>query len=96
MENPTAILTLGLGACAGLFAQSICFPLDTIRRRMLFPGQHYSSVLNAFKTVFQTEGMKGFYKGMAPNAIKVIPNNAIRFVVYDYLKTRYQLKSKRK
>ena len=40
--------------------------------------------------------MKGFYKGMAPNAIKVIPNNAIRFVVYDYLKTRYQLKSKEK
>ena len=89
-------VTLGLGACAGLFAQSICFPLDTIRRRMQLPGQHYSSVLNAFKTVFQTEGMKGFYKGMAPNAIKVIPNNAIRFVVYDYLKTRYQLKSKRK
>lgn len=87
--------TLGLGACAGLFAQSICFPLDTIRRRMQLPGEHYSSVGNAFKTVFQTEGFKGFYKGIAPNAIKVIPNNAIRFVVYDFLKSHYDLKTKK-
>ena len=89
-------VTLGLGACAGLFAQSICFPLDTIRRRMQLPGQHYSSVGNAFKTVFQTEGFKGFYKGMAPNALKVIPNNAIRFVVYDFLKSHYDLKTKKR
>ena len=89
-------VTLGLGAAAGLFAQSICFPLDTIRRRMQLPGTHYSSVPNAFKTIWKNEGLRGFYKGMVPNAIKIVPNNAIRFVVYDFLKNFFQLKAKPK
>lgn len=82
-------VTFVLGACAGLFAQSVCFPLDTIRRRMQLHGQHYSSISNAFKTILKTEGVSGFYKGIFPNAIKVVPNNAIRFVVYEFLKSKY-------
>jgi len=81
------VLTLGQGAAAGVFAQTICYPLDTIRRRMQLPGTHYSSTANAFATVLKTEGFGGFYKGMLPNALKVIPNNAIRFLVYDALKS---------
>ena len=35
---------LGLGAVAGLAAQSLCFPLDTIRRRLQLSGTHYNGV----------------------------------------------------
>lgn len=84
-RNPFSILFLG--ACSGIFAQTCCYPLDTVRRRMQVAGKNYSSTPNAFATIMKTEGMKGFYKGMSANALKVVPNNAIRFAAFDFLKT---------
>lgn len=80
------IRVLGCGAAAGLFAQSICFPLDTIRRRMQMKGTNYTSVLNAMSQIAAKEGPRGFYRGVMPNAIKIVPNNGIRFLVYEMLK----------
>ena len=48
-------------------------------------GTHYTSIANAFTTIYQKETIRGFYKGMIPNAIKVVPNNGIRFLAYTYL-----------
>jgi len=84
-KNASSILVLGLGAAAGLFAQTICYPLDTVRRNMQMPANGYSSVRNAWKTIYNTDGILGFYRGMIPNAIKIIPNNAIRFLAYSKL-----------
>jgi solute carrier family 25 phosphate transporter 23/24/25/41 len=86
-RNPFAIL--GLGAIAGIFAQTCCYPLDTVRRRMQMAGNHYSSTANAFSTIMKVEGIRGFYKGMSANALKVVPNNAIRFAAYEVLKSYF-------
>jgi solute carrier family 25 phosphate transporter 23/24/25/41 len=43
--------------------------------------------LNAFATIWSTEGFRGFYRGWAANSLKVIPQNAIRFVSYEFLKS---------
>ena len=32
---------------------------------------------------FRYEGFKGFYKGIVPNLLRVIPATAITFVVYE-------------
>merc|ERR1719411_1424229 len=84
-EKTNPLKILALGGVAGLTAQSICYPLDTIRRRMQIKGTHYTSVPNAFATILSKEGPRGFYKGMLPNALKVVPNNGIRFLAYTYL-----------
>ena len=84
-RNPFTIL--GLGAASGLFAQTCCYPLDTVRRRMQLKGTNYSSTVNAFSTILKDEGFLGFYKGMTANALKVVPNNAIRFAAYEMLKS---------
>eukprot|EP00940_MAST-03C_sp_MAST-3C-sp2_P002789 g2789.t1 len=86
-EKVEAQVTLLLGAIAGLTAQSICFPLDTVRRRMQLAGTNYKGTLDAFLTIPRKEGIRGLYKGMLPNAIKIVPNNGIRFLAYEFFKS---------
>lgn len=93
-DNPLRILALG--GVAGLTAQTMCYPLDTIRRRMQVKGTHYTSIANAFTTIYQKETIRGFYKGMIPNAIKVVPNNGIRFLAYTYLTKWMGVEKKKK
>ncbi len=89
-------VTLGLGASAGLFAQTCCYPLDLVRRRMQLKGHVYNGVVDAFRTILRDEGPRGFYKGMLPNAVKVVPNAAVRFLAYDTLKRALGIEGRRK
>jgi solute carrier family 25 (mitochondrial phosphate transporter), member 23/24/25/41 len=84
-QNPVA--NLGLGGLAGTIAATVCYPLDTIRRRMQMKGQVYRNQADAFATIWRKEGMVGFYRGWSANTIKVVPQNAIRFVAYEALKS---------
>lgn len=83
-QNP--LLNLVFGAASGLVAQTVCYPLDTVRRRMALADSTYTSNLNAVQTILRNEGLGGFYKGMSANALKVAPNNAIRFAAFEFIK----------
>merc|ERR1712113_758005 len=48
VKDASTLAILGLGACAGLVAQSICYPLDTVRRSMQMPNHNYKGVLDCF------------------------------------------------
>lgn len=96
MKNPNKAVILLLGAAAGIVAQTICYPLDTVRRRMQLKDGAYTSVGNAFRTIIKQEGPRGFYKGMAPNILKVVPNNAIRFTAYTAFTTWMGVTPKRR
>lgn len=74
---------LGTGALAALISQSICYPLDTIRRRMQIRGTPYKHGLDAFWQIIRKEGFLNLYAGISANALKIIPNNSIRFLVYE-------------
>jgi len=85
-KNANSLLVLGLGAGAGLFAQSVCYPLDTVRRNMQMPGNNYNGTIDCIaKIASGPKGILGFYRGMIPNAIKIVPNNGIRFLAYTKL-----------
>lgn len=78
---------LTMGAAAGIFASTVCYPLDTIRRRMQMAGKTYRNQADAVRTIYASEGFRGFYRGWAANSIKVVPQNSIRFVAYELLKS---------
>lgn len=90
LEDKKASKGLVLGGASGLVAQSICYPLDTIRRRMQISGSHYSSWLEALSVTLKNEGVRGFYRGFAANALKVVPNNGIRFGIFEFLRGFYK------
>lgn len=32
---------------------------------------------------YREEGLKAFYKGLAPNAVRILPGTCVTFVVYE-------------
>lgn len=67
------------------------YPLDVIRRRMQIAGMKeaefkYTSTLSAIRTIAKQEGIRGLYKGMLPNVIKVAPAISVSFVTYEMMK----------
>ncbi len=48
----------------------------------------YKNSVHAITTMYQTEGLGGFYKGMLPNLLKVAPLVAISFAAYEFTKAR--------
>ncbi|KIZ05503.1 Thylakoid ADP,ATP carrier protein, chloroplastic [Monoraphidium neglectum] len=86
-EKPQrAAANLLVGAASGTLAATACYPLDTVRRRMQMRGHAYDGQLHALSTIWRAEGARGFYRGWAANTLKVVPQNAIRMVAYEYLK----------
>ncbi|KAI8473205.1 MAG: mitochondrial substrate carrier [Monoraphidium minutum] len=87
-EKPQNVAAnLLVGATSGTMAATACYPLDTIRRRMQMRGHTYAGQLDAFATIWRSEGARGFYRGWVANTLKVVPQNAIRLVSYEMLKT---------
>ncbi len=49
---------------------------------------HYKSTLDAFRTMYRSEGMGAFYSGMAP-ALLGLSHVAIQFPLYEYFKLHF-------
>jgi len=84
-EFVRAMYVLSFGATSAIISQTICYPLDTVRRRMQVKGSTYTSMVNAYSTIIQKEGFFGMYRGILPNTIKIVPNNGIRWLGYTSL-----------
>lgn len=79
------------GALAGLFAQTLTYPGDTIRRRMQTNGANgakrlYSSTADCMKQMWVKEGFKAFYFGWSTNCVRALPGASIQFFCYDKFK----------
>ncbi|KAJ3139476.1 hypothetical protein HDU90_008977 [Geranomyces variabilis] len=83
---------LGFGAVSAATGAVIMYPLSVIRTRLQAQGtpSHPYTYKNSFEVIRKTyarEGMFGFYKGLAPTLLKVIPAVSVAYVVYERAKT---------
>lgn len=46
----------------------------------------YKGTWDAVKTMVRNEGIRGLYKGMIPNYLKVAPAMGVSFVTYEWCK----------
>ena len=51
----------------------------------------YKGMSDAFWRTFQKEGFRGFYKGLLPNLLKVVPAASITYLVYENMKKNLDL-----
>ena len=89
-DEPSAFLKLGYGAIAGTVGQTVTYPLDVIRRRFQMTGAtgqfKYRSTSHAIWSIVKSEGIRGLYKGMLPNLLKVAPAISVSFYTYESMK----------
>lgn len=55
-------------------------------------GYPYSNGYSTHWITCRTEGFPGFYRGWVANTLKVVPQNSIRLVAYELLKTLLGIK----
>lgn len=58
---------------------------------MLPDVERYWGMTDAFQRIWRREGIVGFYRGLVPNYVKVIPSISLSFVVYEELKRVFKL-----
>ncbi|EQC37775.1 hypothetical protein SDRG_04802 [Saprolegnia diclina VS20] len=87
--RPDMLYLLGCGAVAGACGQSAAYPFDLMRRRFQMTAlsdKQYNGTMDAVTTIYRHEGIRGFYKGLIPNSVKVIPSIAVMFVTNEAMK----------
>ena len=79
---------LGLSAASKIFAGSITYPYQVVRARLQTydAGQKYQGAWDVIRKVARREGVQGFYKGMGPNIVRVLPSTCVTFLVYENVK----------
>jgi len=83
--------TLLCGAASGGLSATVTFPFDTVRRRMQIQSLHVeksqrSGGLATFIGIAKRDGIRGLYRGIAPELLKVVPMVGTMFLVYERLK----------
>ena len=78
------------GAMAGSFSQTMIYPLEVLKTRLALrkTGQYYG-IMDAIRKIYQTRGLRSFYRGYVPNIIGIIPYGGIDLAVYETLKREY-------
>eukprot|EP00040_Diaphanoeca_grandis_P019664 m.103973 g.103973 ORF g.103973 m.103973 type:complete len:296 (+) comp27539_c0_seq1:378-1265(+) len=93
LPDDGAVANLICGAGAGAAASVMMFPNDTVRRMLQIQGglavsgsqkKAFSTTLECYVHTFKTGGITRFYRGLGPNLIRILPNTAIQFGIYEH------------
>ncbi|KXT10378.1 hypothetical protein AC579_1186 [Pseudocercospora musae] len=87
-EGLTNLDYLQLSAVSKMFAGSITYPYQVVRARLQTydAPTRYKGAWDVVGKVFKNEGIAGFYKGLAPNIVRVLPSTCVTFLVYENMK----------
>ncbi|KAH7287143.1 hypothetical protein KP509_32G040000 [Ceratopteris richardii] len=93
-EVPGVWSSLAFGSIAGIASSTATFPLDLVRRRIQMKGAggrtsiYEMGILRTFVHIWKAEGWRGFYRGILPEYLKVVPSVGIVFMTYEFMKSR--------
>nr|GMC71684.1 calcium-binding mitochondrial carrier protein SCaMC-2-B-like [Ipomoea batatas]GMC75107.1 calcium-binding mitochondrial carrier protein SCaMC-2-B-like [Ipomoea batatas] len=94
-SEPGPLVQLGSGTISGALGATCVYPLQVVRTRMQAQPTHtstaYKGMFDVFLRTFRHEGLRGFYKGLFPNLLKVVPAASITYLVYENMKKTLDL-----
>ncbi|KAI3655856.1 hypothetical protein MP638_000916 [Amoeboaphelidium occidentale] len=80
------------GGIGGTIGAVITCPLEVVKTRMqssLYRSESHNGLMIMIKNIYQSEGIKGLWRGLGPNLVGVIPSRAIYFSSYATAKEYY-------
>ncbi|KAL4330116.1 hypothetical protein AHAS_Ahas13G0367900 [Arachis hypogaea] len=94
-SEPGPLVQLGCGTISGALGATCVYPLQVIRTRLQAQRSNSSTAYKGMSDVFwktlKDEGFRGFYKGLIPNLLKVVPAASITYMVYESMKKSLDL-----
>lgn len=98
---PTHIMLL-CGMLSGTCGAVLMYPLSLVRTRYWFltrlqaqgtPSHptYYNGAFDVVRKTYSKEGIVGFYRGLAPTLMKVLPAVGISYTVYEHSKREFGL-----
>ncbi|KAM1397430.1 hypothetical protein ACFX2I_015012 [Malus domestica] len=94
-SEPGPLIQLGCGTISGALGATCVYPLQVIRTRLQAQRSNtataYKGMSDVFWRTLQHEGYRGFYKGLFPNLLKVVPAASITYMVYEAMKKKLDL-----
>ncbi|KAA0197008.1 Mitochondrial folate transporter/carrier, partial [Fasciolopsis buskii] len=81
----TALEYLTFASVSKLAAALLTYPYQVVRSRLQDQHRHYRGLVHVVRELWIFEGFLGFYKGIVPNLLRVVPACAITFVIYEYM-----------
>ncbi|KAK4655777.1 hypothetical protein QC762_305400 [Podospora pseudocomata] len=90
------VATAVLGASSGALGATMVYPLNVLRTRLQTQGtaMHpptYTGIVDVATRTVKNEGVRGLYKGLTPNILKVAPALSITWVCYENMKKLLKL-----
>ena len=91
VENPSIPILLACGSISTLCGQLVSYPLALVRTRLQaqevpMDSSKRDTMSKLLVRIWRTEGVRGLYRGLIPNIIKVVPAVSISYAVYENMK----------
>uniref|UniRef100_A0A914HQ74 ADP/ATP translocase n=1 Tax=Globodera rostochiensis TaxID=31243 RepID=A0A914HQ74_GLORO len=84
------VATWSLAQGSIIVSSLVCYPLDTVRRRLMLEAgreyKQYSTQWQCWSTVCRTEGVRALYKGALSNSLRCTSGALILAIYYEVLK----------
>lgn len=77
---------LYIGIITGVLSTFIIFPFDVIRIRMMSSNEQKIGVLKEFKRTYHYFGYWGYYMGLIPHLMTVLPSGSLNVFFYNGIK----------
>eukprot|EP01047_Picozoa_sp_COSAG01_P015146 COSAG01_NODE_752_length_13837_cov_76.381670_16_plen_104_part_00 len=96
-------LLLGCGVTSSTTAMLVTYPLNLLRTRLQVAGLQRAAAgggaasggggggggaLSTARSILAADGARGFYRGLLPNAAKVLPATGISYTVFNLMQQR--------
>lgn len=75
------------GAVAGIVSRTAVSPLEVVATAQMVRGGN-KNMMSELTELFQSEGIKGFFKGNGANCLKVAPTRGVQFFAFESFKKR--------